>query len=150
MSKRDRRVAARTRAATPPAGSGAGKPPAPRQPAPPPGQPERGRAAGEGHPDADLRPVRRGGQAHGDPRGQPAGGDPGGELRQLTTLAGWRQFAGEIPAVPDLLPERSGRPWTTTSGPATTMTGSPTTPGCWSSRPRRSARSSPQGGGWPS
>jgi hypothetical protein len=28
----------------------------------------------------------------------------GREARQLTTLAGWRQFAADIPAVPDLLP----------------------------------------------
>jgi hypothetical protein len=31
--------------------------------------------------------------------------DPGGERRQLTTLAGWQRFAAGIPAVPDLLPE---------------------------------------------
>ena len=42
-------------------------------------------------------------------------------------------------------PSDLGRTWTTTSGPAMTTTGLPTTPGCWSSRPRRSARSSPQG-----
>jgi hypothetical protein len=33
-----------------------------------------------------------------------AGGGPGEERRQLTTLAGWQQFAADVPAVPDLLP----------------------------------------------
>jgi len=35
------------------------------------------------------------------------GGDPAGEHQhlQLTTLAGWRGFVAEMPAVPDLLPE---------------------------------------------
>ncbi len=35
------------------------------------------------------------------------GGDPAGEHEhlQLTTLAGWRGFVAEMPAVPDLLPE---------------------------------------------
>jgi hypothetical protein len=34
-------------------------------------------------------------------------GDPAGEQEhlQLTTLAGWRGFVAEVPAVPDLLPE---------------------------------------------
>ena len=36
------------------------------------------------------------------PAGDPAGGD---EHLQLTTLAGWRGFVAEMPAVPDLLPE---------------------------------------------
>jgi hypothetical protein len=34
-----------------------------------------------------------------------APGAPGGERRQLTTLTGWRQFAADIPGVPDLLPD---------------------------------------------
>ena len=33
------------------------------------------------------------------------GNDPAGEHLQLTTLAGWRGFVAEVPAVPDLLPE---------------------------------------------
>jgi len=33
------------------------------------------------------------------------GSDPAGEHLQLTTLAGWRGFVAEVPAVPDLLPE---------------------------------------------
>jgi len=33
-----------------------------------------------------------------------APGSPGGDRRQLTTLAGWRQFAADVPSVPDLLP----------------------------------------------
>ena len=33
-----------------------------------------------------------------------APGGPDGERRQLTTLAGWRRFAADIPGVPDLLP----------------------------------------------
>ena len=41
----------------------------------------------------------RGGQG---PTGDPAGED---EHLQLTTLAGWRGFVTEMPAVPDLLPE---------------------------------------------
>jgi AAA domain len=34
-----------------------------------------------------------------------SGGGPGEERRQLTTLAGWRQFAADVPSVPDLLPD---------------------------------------------
>lgn len=34
----------------------------------------------------------------------PAPGSPGGDRPQLTTLAGWRQFAADVPSVPDLLP----------------------------------------------
>jgi hypothetical protein len=33
-----------------------------------------------------------------------AGGGRDGDRGQLTTLAGWRQFAADVPAVPDLLP----------------------------------------------
>ena len=110
MSKRDRRVAARTKAAGP-----AGDQDQPESG--PPGRAEaagpprgRGRAAGEGHPDEDLRPVRRSGQAlvtatDSRPR-HPArtlAGDGG--ARQLTTLRGWREFVADRPAVPDLLPE---------------------------------------------
>ena len=109
MSKRDRRVAARTKAAAPPGGSRTSlSPAAPRNRAAGRGQAERGRAAGEGHPDADLRPVRRGGQALVTRAASPGpAGDPAGEREhlQLTTLAGWREFVTEMPAVPDLLPE---------------------------------------------
>jgi hypothetical protein len=100
MSKRDRRVAARIRAASSPSGKH--------------DQPEsgdltqsdavagqaEGRAAGEGNSDAHLRPVRRGGQAMVTRTAVPApGGDPAGEQKhlQLTTLAGWRGFVAEMP-----------------------------------------------------
>ena len=107
MSKRDRRVAARTKAAGP---AGDQDQPGPHVPAEPGiAGPGRGRAAGEGHPDEDLRPVRRSGQAlvtatdsHEEP-GMGAAGE--GSARQLTTLRGWREFAADRPAVPDLLPE---------------------------------------------
>ena len=42
-----------------------------------------------------------------------ADGGPGEERRQLTTLAGWRQFAADVPAVPDLLP---GAVWKSLGG----------------------------------
>ena len=36
--------------------------------------------------------------------------DPDGDrVAALTTLAGWRQFASEVPAVPSCLTARSGR-----------------------------------------
>ena len=61
MSKRDRRVAARTRAAAPQGGKQDQPEPAvPCRRAQPRSRPRAERAAGEGDPDADLRPVRRG------------------------------------------------------------------------------------------
>ena len=64
-------------------------------------------------------------------------GDHAGEHEhlQLTTLAGWRGFVTEMPAVPDLLPEAIPRAWSPANAPATTMTASTTTPGCWWCRP---------------
>ena len=103
LARRDRRVVARTRAAQPlpvsrsRAGTGRGTPTAGlRSPA---GDRER-RPARRGDPDADLRSLRRGGQAMVTPAPEPDG-DP--QRRALTTLEGWRQFAGEMPAVPPLL-----------------------------------------------
>jgi hypothetical protein len=64
-------------------------------------------------------------------------GDPAGEYEhlQLTTLAGWHGFVTEMPAVPDLLPEAIWTGLEPANAPATTMTASTTTPGCWWSRP---------------
>ena len=80
---------------------------APRIPGQSPARRERGtgretrwRGACRGDPDADLRSLRRGGQAVVTRQPGP-GDDP--RLRALTSLAGWRQFASEVPAVPQLL-----------------------------------------------
>src|SRR6202035_1276561 len=62
--------------------------------------PGRPRSVHRDHPDADLGSLRRGGQAVVTPAPGP-GSDP--RLGALTTLAGWRQFASEMPAVPQLL-----------------------------------------------
>ena len=71
------------------------------------------------------------------------GSDPAGEHLQLTTLAGWRGFVAEVPAVPDLLPEAT---WAALEDGKRACYDDDridhTTPGCWWSRPPRSARSS--------
>jgi hypothetical protein len=67
------------------------------------------------------------------------GEDP--RLQALTSLAGWRQFAGEAAAVPGLLDTATWQDLDPASGPPMTTTGLPTTPGSWSSRPRRSETS---------
>ena len=132
MTKRDRRVAARTKAATPPrprqrrAGQRPGANPCPARAA------RRRRATGAGHPAGDLRPVPGSGQALVNTGSAAA---PGEEHRQLTTLEGWRRFTGDVPAVPELLAERClDRPEDDKRWPMT-RTGLITTPGSWSSRP---------------
>ena len=94
--KRDRRVAGRTRAVRPAMpgrpGARAGRRTGSR----------RARQPGGHRPDADLRPVPRGGEMAVTP---PAAGsaDP---ATQLTTLPGWRQFVAAVPSIPHLLPEQ--------------------------------------------
>ena len=100
MSKRDRRVAARTKATAPAAGPQDRPEPVPDEPEPQARQHGDGRAAGEGHPDEGLRPVRRSGQAlvtATDSREDPGTDSEDGRFRQLTTLPGWREFVTERP-----------------------------------------------------
>ena len=91
--KRDRQVAGRTRAVRPAMpgrpGARAGRRTGSR----------RARQPGCHRPDADLRPVPRGGEM-----AVTAGSaDP---ATQLTTLPGWRQFIAAVPSIPHLLPEQ--------------------------------------------
>jgi hypothetical protein len=96
QDRRGRRVAARTKAAQ-------RLPRAAARPGGNDGQPQAGSQDDDGLaeiiPMPIFDPLRRGGQTVVSP-------GPGEEDRQpraLTTLAGWRQFAGEVPTVPQLL-----------------------------------------------
>ena len=64
---------------------------------------------------------------------------------QLATVSGWRRFAADMPAVPQLLAGPGGPAWMRTSVPSMTRTGSTTTPGCWWCRHPRCASVITQG-----
>ena len=99
MSRRDRRVAARTKAVTPPQAARADAPASgAARTRPRPGAARRRHATGGGDPARRLRPVHRSRQAL-------VNAMVSDQHRQLTTLAGGRCFAGEVPAVPELLAE---------------------------------------------
>ena len=99
LSKRDRRVAARTRAVQP-----AGQPGSRTQSTTvqQTGNPRRNGRAVRDRPDADLRPVPRGREMAVTP---PAAGSAGSAV-QLTTLPGWRQFVAAVPSIPSLFAEQ--------------------------------------------
>ena len=67
---------------------------------------------------------------------------------QLATVSGWRRFAADMPAVPQLLagPERAVLDQDKRAR-LLTRTASSITPACWWCRHRRCARSSPRDGG---
>ena len=108
---------ARRRAGTALSKGTGGSPPAPG-PSSPPGSRTRtesrksqpagnlmtGRPLCRHRPDADLRPVPRGGEMAVTPPGA-GSADP---VVQLTTLPGWRQFARPCPQIPHLSPSRTG------------------------------------------
>ena len=122
--------------------------PAAMRPTPEPGKTQR--AARQGDPAGDLRPVR-GGQEEvvtaADAAVLAAGADRGRLARHLTTLEGWREFTTAETSPPELLPVRSGRRWPRPSQLPTTSTGWTITPGWPQSRPRRCGRWSAPGGG---
>ena len=73
-------------------------------------------------------------------------GDP--QLQALTTLAGWRQFATEMPAVPQLLDSTGmAEPGPGQAGRLRRRPDRPPLPAARSCRPPPSGMSSPPGGG---
>ena len=78
----------------------------PTRTSPAPGEPDDDGGPPPGDPDADLRPLHRGGQTVVT---APPGPDGDPRLQALTTLTGWRQFASEMPASRSCWTGRSGR-----------------------------------------
>ncbi len=113
---RDRRVAARTRAATA-ARAGAGTPADPVPPrtgdTPETPQQDSGEPVAKGDPPGNLQRPRRSEETLvSEPAASaaPAGGTEDEALhRQLTVLAGWRRFVDDEPVPPELLPDRRWR-----------------------------------------